>query len=84
MLDAADFRDALSDHPQIKGICMGHIHQQFETTLNGIRVLGTPSTSIQFTPGTTMPEYDSKPPGLRVLDLGEEEFQTTVVRVPQL
>ncbi|MDX8405534.1 MAG: metallophosphoesterase [Mariprofundus sp.] len=66
-------RDALWDiirkHPQVRALLCGHIHQSFDTLHEGIRVLGSPSTSVQFTPGKDTFELASDSPGYRWLEL---------------
>jgi len=79
--DPEPFAGVLSGAPQIRGICSGHIHQEFEGRLGGAAVYCTPATSKQFRPGTPEPEFDALPPGFRVLELGESDFNTHVVRL---
>jgi Icc protein len=59
----------LDKYPQVRGVVFGHIHQDFETERNGVRLLGTPATCVQFTPGTETLFVDSLPPAWRWLDL---------------
>jgi Icc protein len=49
--------------------------------LAGVSVLTTPSTGVQFRPGTEVLECDSLAPGFRVLELFDEgTVQSRVVR----
>ena len=73
--------EVLINKNQVKAICTGHIHQEFEGQLNGIKVYGTPSTSIQFTPNTERALYDKLPPGFRIFEFGNDSFRTNIVRV---
>ena len=61
----------------------GHIHQEFETGRNGVRLLGVPSTCVQFMPGATEYAVDAQPPGYRELLLRPDGgFDTRVIRIP--
>lgn len=39
----------LDHHPNVKAVVFGHVHQVHDSTRNGVRILGTPSTCVQFT-----------------------------------
>ncbi len=65
----ADFFRVIDRHPGVKGILWGHIHQTFEDQRKGVRLMGTPSTCIQFTPGQDHFGIDHEPPGARWLEL---------------
>lgn len=80
--NAKELVDCIADASQVKAICAGHVHQDFESSLNGVRLITTPSASLQFTPAAETLILDTQPAGFRVLQLGDE-FQSEVVRVPQ-
>lgn len=61
----------LDRYDNVKGIVWGHIHQEFTTTRNGVLLLGSPSTCIQFRPQSDEAGVDSKPPAYRTLTLAE-------------
>ena len=56
-------------YSHVKGILYGHIHQEFEAIRNGVRIMGTPSTCIQFHPTNNEFTIDNENPGYRWLDL---------------
>ncbi len=61
---------AITDkYSHVKGILYGHIHQEFEAVRNGVRIMGTPSTCIQFHPTNNEFTIDNQNPGYRWLDL---------------
>jgi Icc protein len=64
-----DFFGVLDQHPQVRAIVWGHIHQDFKQTRNGVTLLGTPSTCIQFLPGSDDFAVDGLTPGFRWLHL---------------
>lgn len=79
-LQQADELFAVLDrYPQVKAIVWGHVHQQFEHTRKGVKLLGSPSTCVQFMPGATEFSLDDKPPGYRWLNLHSDgEIETGV------
>lgn len=78
------FSAALDASPQVRGIFCGHVHQEFEGRLGTIPVFTTPATGIQFTPGTEQLQFEDIPPGFRVIDLEGDQFETYVIRLPEL
>ncbi|MDQ6976151.1 MAG: adenylate/guanylate cyclase domain-containing protein [Mariprofundaceae bacterium] len=55
--------------PQVRAIICGHIHQAFDTLRGNVRILGVPSTSVQFTPKKEAFTLDDRSPGYRWLKL---------------
>lgn len=81
-LDGDGLLDALDD-PPVKAVICGHVHQEFEADHNGIAVLTTPSTCVQFLPRSDEFAIDPAAPGYRVFELaGDGRWSTTVIRVP--
>ena len=64
-----DLFEVLKNHPQVKAIVCGHIHQVFNTLKENILVFGVPSTCFQFAPNATQFTLDDKDPGYRILKL---------------
>ena len=56
-------------YPQTKAITTGHIHQVMDVTSGSVRVLGTPSTCFQFTPGSKAFSLETSAPGYRLIKL---------------
>lgn len=73
----------LDQHPQVKLVIFGHIHQEFDQIRRGVRYLGTPSTCIQFSPNIDEFSIDStRQPGFREIMLYPDgRYETQVVRV---
>ena len=63
------FWKAIKQHPQVRGILYGHVHQTVEGEYAGVRLMATPSTCIQFTPAQDKFGIDDQPPGYRWLVL---------------
>ncbi|MFN2308380.1 MAG: 3',5'-cyclic-AMP phosphodiesterase [Gammaproteobacteria bacterium] len=83
-LDNAEALFAVLDrHPQVRGVLSGHVHQAYDTQRNGVRLLTTPSTCIQFKPGCADFAVDDLPPGYRWLELHDDgRIDTGVVHLP--
>ena len=65
----AAFLALLERHPSVRGVLWGHVHQAFDDHRGEIMLMATPSTSVQFKPGSDDFALDSTPPGYRWLDL---------------
>jgi Icc protein len=61
--------EILDAYENVQAVLWGHIHQEFSLQRNGVRLLGSPSTCLQFVPGATQFDPDDLPPGYRWLDL---------------
>ncbi|KFX71441.1 serine/threonine protein phosphatase [Pseudomonas taeanensis MS-3] len=67
---------------QVRGLLWGHIHQEFDQQRNGVRLLASPSTCVQFKPGSEEFQVDSTAPGYRWLRLhADGRLETGVSRV---
>ena len=67
--DNRPFLDLIEQHPQIKAIAHGHIHQGFEGQYKHIAVFGTASTCVQFKTQHAHAVFDDKAPAYRCLQL---------------
>ncbi|MFQ5643967.1 MAG: 3',5'-cyclic-AMP phosphodiesterase [Thiogranum sp.] len=77
-----DFFAVTDRHSRVRAIVWGHVHQQFEQQRKGVQLLATPSTCIQFLPGSKNFMVDLVPPGYRWFELhADGSFQTGVVRL---
>lgn len=79
------FFGLLRHHPQVKAILCGHIHQAFESRHNGVRLIGSPSTCVQFTAGEDDFSIDPTPPGYRWIGLQPNgEVLTGIGSLPKI
>lgn len=69
LADAAAFWEVVDRHHQVRGVLWGHVHQAFEGTRSGVRLMGTPATCLQFLPGSADFALDTRGPGWRWLEL---------------
>ena len=72
----------LDGFPQVRALLWGHIHQEFDQLRNGVRLLASPSTCVQFAPGSEEFQVDQEAPGYRWLRLyADGRLETAVSRV---
>lgn len=82
VLNAQALWALLEHYPQVRALLSGHVHQRSETTRNGVRVITSPSTCVQFAPHSDDFRVDSEMPGYRWFDLhADGHFCTGVERV---
>jgi 3',5'-cyclic-AMP phosphodiesterase len=80
--DAAAFFEVLDRHAGVRGVLWGHVHQEIDRQRNGVRLLASPSTCVQFAAGSAKFKADDRPPGYRWLDLHSDgRIETAVSRV---
>ena len=70
--DAADFFAVLDRFPLVRGVLWGHVHQQVDQYRGAVRLMASPSTCVQFAPGSADFKADPAAPGYRWLELNED------------
>ncbi len=81
--DADALFEVIDRHANVRGILWGHVHQHIDRERQGVRLLATPSTCVQFAPDSEDFAVDSEPPGYRWLELqADGSIETGVERVP--
>jgi 3',5'-cyclic-AMP phosphodiesterase len=77
-----EFFRVLDRHPQVRGVLWGHVHQEFESRRGQVLLMGSPSTCIQFLPGSRTFAVDPLTPGFRWLELHPDgRIDTGVERI---
>lgn len=72
----------LDGAPQVKALLWGHVHQEYDQVREGMRLLASPSTCVQFAPGSEEFQVGSEAPGYRWLRLHPDgRLETGVSRV---
>jgi Icc protein len=80
--NAEAFFAVLDRFPHVRAVLWGHVHQEFDQMRNGVRLLASPSTCIQFAPGSVDFKLDTAAPGYRWLRLhADGQLETGVSRV---
>ena len=81
--NADAFFSLVDGRSNVKAVVWGHIHQEFESARNGVRLWGCPSTCVQFEPASSDFGVDARAPGYRRIFLFPNgKIESTVVRVP--
>lgn len=72
----------LERFPQARALLWGHVHQEFDQMRDGLRLMASPSTCIQFAPNSEDFALDAKAPGYRWLRLFDDgHMETGVSRI---
>ena len=80
--NATEALDILKPIADQTAVISGHVHQESDELINGVRMMTTPSTCVQFAPGSQDFALDSKDPGYRRLVLHPNaRIETQVVRI---
>lgn len=69
VLDHQQFFDLIDRYDCVRGVLWGHVHQQIDTERNGVKLMATPSSCVQFAPRSHDFKLDDRPPGYRWLEL---------------
>jgi len=76
------FWQVADKHDSLRGVLFGHIHQAFDGMRNNVRLLGSPSTTVQFKPCVDDFLMDDLSPGYRWLKLLDDgSIETGVERI---
>lgn len=67
--DHAEFFEVLDRYDTVRGVLWGHVHQQVDRERNGVKLMATPSSCVQFAPASQEFRLDDQPPGYRWLEL---------------
>ena len=82
VVDADAFWDLVDQYPEVRAVLWGHVHQQIDRHRGDVLLLASPSTCVQFKPGSADFAADGQSPGYRWLDLASDgSLQTGVSRV---
>jgi Icc protein len=80
LTNAADFWKIISNYPKVQLVLFGHVHQEFEQVVNGIKCYSTPSTCFQFMRKQDEFGIENIPPGFRLIELYDDgRIETAVV-----
>lgn len=72
----------LERFPQTRALLWGHVHQEYDQQRDGLRLMASPSTCIQFAPNSEDFKLDERAPGYRWLRLHDDgRIETGVSRI---
>lgn len=74
----------INQHPKVKAVTFGHIHQAAALEAGSVRVWGAPSTCFQFQPESKQLTVVDTPPGYRLIQLfADGSLESEVHRLPK-
>lgn len=74
--------DIVDKYDNVRVVLWGHVHQDSDNMVDGVRYMSTPSTCVQFTPESSDFDVDKEGPGYRWLELNDDgSVNTGVSRV---
>jgi len=77
-----EFFAVLDRYHHVKAVLWGHIHQEFNAERNGVQLMATPSTCVQFMPESGEYRKDGRAAGYRYLKLHSDgEIETYARRL---
>lgn len=80
--NSGDLFRLLDRHDHVRALVFGHVHQEIDVERKGVRILSSPSTSIQFHPDCDLFTLDDRNPGYRWFRLGTDgSIATGIERV---
>ena len=71
--NSSDFWQIVSQSSNIKGVFCGHVHQDNELSRNGMPVITTPSTCVQFKRHSRVYQIERLQPGFRIIEALDDE-----------
>ena len=81
--DADLLQELIVEEPRIRLVCCGHVHHESSNRIGAAEVVTVPSTGLQFSPTGDEAEFVAAPPGYRLIELRDDGYSTTVVRLPE-
>ncbi len=70
--DAEALWQVIDAFPNVRGVLWGHVHQEIDAWRGPVKLLASPSTCVQFAPGSVEFKADDSPPGYRWLELSPD------------
>lgn len=81
LTNADEFWKIISRFPQVNTVLFGHVHQEYEQVINGIKCYSAPSTCFQFKRKQDEFGLENLPPGFRWIHLHDDgHIETAVIR----
>lgn len=78
-----EFWALLEGRTEVKAVLFGHVHQEVDNMVQGIRLLSVPATSVPFKPGSDEFAIDRPKRGYRTASLQPDgTFRTATVMIP--
>jgi 3',5'-cyclic-AMP phosphodiesterase len=81
--DGKLLRQLLAEEPRIRLVCCGHVHHESSSHVATAEVVTVPSTGLQFSSVSDVAQFVAAPPGYRIIELDEDGYSTSVVRLSE-
>lgn len=76
--------ELLAADGRVRGILFGHVHQAVQLEIGALKLLGTPSTCVQFKPLVSRFALDTKAPGWRWITLAPDgKIESRIARLDE-
>jgi Icc protein len=72
LLDAEQLRSRMAQHGNIRAVIWGHVHQESHKSVAGVEWMSTPSSCVQFEPGSRDFATSDESPGYPAVSDGRE------------
>ncbi len=80
--ESDNFWQIVAKHDNVNAVVCGHVHQDMDVMVDGVRVIATPSTCVQFKPDSDDFALDLLSPGWREISLFDNgSIETEVKRL---
>lgn len=80
--ESENFWQVVAKHDNVNAVICGHVHQDMDVIVDGVRVIATPSTCVQFKPDSDDFALDLLSPGWREISLFDNgSIETEVKRL---
>ncbi len=79
------FHKIIKKHSNVKSVLWGHVHQEFQKMIDGVSWIASPSSCVQFKPGSEDFSADTQAPGYRYLNLySDGRIESVVHRIDNI
>ncbi len=83
--NSKELKTLISGYERVKGVLWGHIHQDFQYREKGVEWIATPSSCVQFEPGSEDFSAGTEAPGYRYLNLySDGRIESVVHRIDHM
>lgn len=85
LANRSDFNKIIERHSHVRGVLWGHVHQEFHKVIKGVSWIASPSSCVQFKPGSKEFSAGNEAPGYRYLNLySDGRIESVVHRIDNI
>ena len=83
--NATEFNQIIDRFSQVKSVLWGHVHQEYQQRINRVQWISTPSSCVQFKPGSEDFSAGNEAPGYRYLNLfSDGRIESVIHRIDNM